>query len=455
LTGQRDESSRVFWLISLSKGDPVSVPVPALASVKVMSSTVPINQTSDITAPTPQNTPLTHAPISAGLSRPTVPDISEDAEPAEEPTNVHDTVVGLVQGRLAGLLGKSSGYIESLPDGAKKTIEALKGVQVKQNELQNQYKRECLELEKKYLELTKPLYTRRRALIHATSEPTAEELEAGAAQSAKDDADENPLAVPASTIAAGVPEFWLTALRNHVGLSELITDRDAAALKYLTDLRIEYLPSSEPKPGFKLIFEFSSNEYFENDVFEKTYVYREEVGYSGDFVYDRAIGTDIKWKDEKDLTKEFEIKKQRNKNTNRTRLVRKAHPTESFFNFFSPPVAPSEEAIEAGEIGEDELDELEEKLEIDYQIGEDIKEKIIPRAIDYFTGKALEYDMLSEDEDDYDDEDDDDDVDDDDLDGMDDSDDDDLPPPRRGAGRGGRVGRGPPANVNPEECKQQ
>jgi hypothetical protein len=85
----------------------------------------------------------------AGLSRPTVPDISEDAEPAEEPTNVHDAVVGLVQGRLAGLLGKSSGYIESLPDGAKKTIEALKGVQVKQNELQNQYKRECLELEKK------------------------------------------------------------------------------------------------------------------------------------------------------------------------------------------------------------------------------------------------------------------------------------------------------------------
>ena len=112
-------------------------------------SSIPINQPSDITAPTPQNTPLTQAPISATLSRPTVPDISEDAEPAEDSTNVHDAVFGLVQGRLAGLLGKSSGYIEGLPDGAKKTLEALKGVQVKQNELQNQYKRECLELEKK------------------------------------------------------------------------------------------------------------------------------------------------------------------------------------------------------------------------------------------------------------------------------------------------------------------
>ena len=58
--------------------------------------------------------------------------------------------------------------------------------------------------------------------------------------------------------------------------------------------------------------------------------------------------------------------------------MRKAHPTESFFNFFSPPVAPSEEAIEAEEIDEEELDELEGKLEIDYQIGEDIKEKVRP-----------------------------------------------------------------------------
>ena len=56
-------------------------------------------------------------------------------------------------------------------------------------------------------------------------------------------------------------------------------------------------------------------------------------------------------------------------------LVWKAHPTESFFNFFTPPVASSEEAIEAGEI-EEELDELEEKLEIDYQISVGIKEKV-------------------------------------------------------------------------------
>jgi nucleosome assembly protein 1-like 1 len=118
-----------------------------------MSANVPISN-SNITAPTPQNTPLTHAPIASGLSRPTVPDISEDNEAEDELVspaiaNVQSAMLGLVQGRLAGLVGKSSGYIESLSPGIKKNIEALKGIQVKQNELQNQYKRECLELEKK------------------------------------------------------------------------------------------------------------------------------------------------------------------------------------------------------------------------------------------------------------------------------------------------------------------
>ncbi|EPQ61323.1 NAP-domain-containing protein [Gloeophyllum trabeum ATCC 11539] len=344
-----------------------------------MSSNVPIRE-GDITAPTPQNTPLNQAPINQGLSRPTVPDISEDNEGEEEtssPTTglAGNMLAGLVQGKLSGLIGKSSGYIESLPVEVKRNVEALKGVQVKQDQLQNQYKRECLELEKKYAELQKPLLDRRHAIIMGAVVPTPEEVKAGEEVSKKDDEEYKPLPEEIPDSTNGIPEFWLTALRNHVALSDIITDRDAGALKHLTDIRLSYLPSTDPKPGFKLSFYFSPNEYFENEVLEKTYIYQEEVGYSGDFVYDRAIGTEIKWKEDKDLTKEFEIKKQRNKNTNRTRLVRKARPTESFFNFFSPPEPPAEDAIENGEIDIDELEELEEKLEIDYQLGEDIKEK--------------------------------------------------------------------------------
>ncbi len=119
-----------------------------------MSSNVPIGS-SDFTAPTPQNTPLNQAPISFGLSRPTVPDISEEREgdDAEDDgpsmDDLKETMMGMVEGKLATLLGKSSGYIESLPVDVKLNVEALKGLQVKQNELNQKYKLECLELEKK------------------------------------------------------------------------------------------------------------------------------------------------------------------------------------------------------------------------------------------------------------------------------------------------------------------
>ena len=82
--------------------------------------------------------------------------------------------------------------------------------------------------------------------------------------------------------------------------------------------------------------------------------------------------------------------------------MKKTVPTESFFNFFDPPKAP-----EADE--DDAASDVEERLELDYQLGEDIKEKLIPRAIDWFTGEALQFEEVDEDleEGDFEDEDDD------------------------------------------------
>jgi nucleosome assembly protein 1-like 1 len=130
-----------------------------------MSSNVPIRE-SNITAPTPQNTPLAAAPISQGLSRPTVPDIKEaiedvdDDEKEDDEDNeggldnpaagaVKQAMLQMVHGRLANLIGKSSGYIESLPLEVKRTVEALKGAQVEYERLQTEFKRELLKLEEK------------------------------------------------------------------------------------------------------------------------------------------------------------------------------------------------------------------------------------------------------------------------------------------------------------------
>jgi hypothetical protein len=76
------------------------------------------------------------------------------------------------------------------------------------------------------------------------------------------------------------------------------------------------------------------------------------------------------------LTKEFEIREQRNKSechfSSEVKFARyKPHTTSTTQQ--NPFSTPREEAIKAGEIGEGELDELEEKSEIDYQIGEGIR----------------------------------------------------------------------------------
>jgi nucleosome assembly protein 1-like 1 len=233
----------------------------------------------------------------------------------------------------------------------------------------------------------------------------------------------------------------------------MITERDEAALKHLIDLRIEHIyvedaDEKKCKYGYKILFEFSPNEFFEDKILEKSYFYDREIDFTGEFNYNYVTGCTIKWKDDKDLTKEFEIKKQRNKNTNRTRLVRKSKPVDSFFNFFTPPIRPDDDEDSESDA------ELEVKIGEDFVIGDDLKEKVIPRAIEYFTGKALQYEV--EEEDDFDDEDED--EDDDDQDDSGSGSEQDSGSDSYVAGHGG--GNVPQkvrhsSNQNAEECKQQ
>lgn len=64
----------------------------------------------------------------------------------------------------------------------------------------------------------------------------------------------------------------MTALRNHVPISETITDRDEEVLKTLQDIRVSYL--DEDQPGFKLHFKFGANDFFSDSELVKTYYYQ-------------------------------------------------------------------------------------------------------------------------------------------------------------------------------------
>ncbi|KAL4772828.1 hypothetical protein BDW60DRAFT_37067 [Aspergillus nidulans var. acristatus] len=360
-------------------------------------------------APTPQNTPANNAPISSHAQQPGVSSIKEESLDHATAASLfarNPGLVSMIQGKLGSLVGRSSGYIESLPVSVRRRVAGLKGIQKEHAKLEAQFQEEVLELEKKYFAKFTPLYERRATIVNGATEPTETEIEAGKGEEEDIDAKDEDLKQgedEKESAVTGIPEFWLSAMKNQISLAEMITDKDEEALKHLVDIRMEYLD----RPGFRLIFEFSENEFFTNKTISKTYFYKEENGYGGDFIYDHAEGTKIDWKPEKDLTVRVESKKQRNKNTKQTRVVKITVPTESFFNFFAPPQPPADD-------DDTVATDIEERLELDYQLGEDIKEKLIPRAIDWFTGEALQFEELGDDMDpdefdEFDDEDDEDD----------------------------------------------
>ena len=215
----------------------------------------------------------------------------------------------MIQGKLGSLVGRSSGYVESLPAPVRRRVAGLKGVQKDHSKLEAEFQEEVLELEKKYFAKFTPLYEKRAKIVNGTSEPTEEEIKAGEEDEEQEEADAAEKTEETASDVKGIPEFWLSAMKNQISLAEMITDRDEAALKDLTDVRMEYLD----KPGFRLIFEFAENEYFTNKTITKTYFYQNESGYGGDFIYDHAEGDKIDWKAGKDLTVRVESKKQRNK----------------------------------------------------------------------------------------------------------------------------------------------
>jgi nucleosome assembly protein 1-like 1 len=232
-------------------------------------------------------------------------------------------MVALMHSKLNSLIGQSSGYVESLPAEVRNRITGLKGIQVEHSKLEARLQEEVLELEKKYFQLFTPLYEKRAKIVNGSVEPSEEEVAVGKAKEAEkaeeddeeDDEEEATEKAEETQPAAdakpmvGIPEFWLTSMKTNPSLQEMITDEDEAVLRHLTDIRMEYLE----KPGFKLIFEFSENEFFSEKILTKTYYYREENGYGGDFIYDHAEGGSISWKPNKNLTVRVESKKQRNK----------------------------------------------------------------------------------------------------------------------------------------------
>lgn len=162
-------------------------------------------------------------------------------------------LLAAVQAKLNGLLGDGASFVDMLPKCVKRRVNALKNIQFECAKLEGKFYEEAHELEMKYSELFKPLYEKRSQIVNATHEPNDEEskwVEPG--EEEEDDektteekeeqkmdteekteeeksesekfADEvkDKLNIDMDENTKGIPEFWLTAMKNVSLLDDMI-----------------------------------------------------------------------------------------------------------------------------------------------------------------------------------------------------------------------------------------
>jgi len=318
-------------------------------------------------------------------------------------------VMAALQGKLGAMCGTASGYVASLPAPVRRRIKALKKLQLEATKIEAKFYEEVHVLECKYHELYSPLYTQRTAITAGEHEPTdveaewpsdSEEEEEGLAEEVKekvklDEANKNE-------DAKGIPSFWLTIFKNVEMLAEMVQDSDEPVLEALTDITVAF---SEKEPmGFTLHFHFQPNQYFTNTVLTKNYEMKCEPQLDDPFSFEgpeifKCTGCPIDWQKGKNLTVKQVKKKQKHKSKGSVRTITKQVKADSFFNFFEPPQVPDDPDAEVDE-------DTQALLTADFEIGHYIRERIVPRAVLFFTGEALEDESDCEEEE-SDDEDDD------------------------------------------------
>jgi nucleosome assembly protein 1-like 1 len=234
-----------------------------------------------------------------------------------------------------------------------------------------------------------------------------------------------PQGVP-SGHSKGVPNFWLRAMQNSRTVSQFIEQRDEQALAYLTDISGELLPGAK---GFKLIFSFAPNPFFEEAQLTKAFHMRESMLDEDDEDEDankddgaaaqdednevaeqldqetgvnKIVGCEISWKPTKNLTVEVQTKKGKGARGKKSKPVKKEVPVPSFFRFFETP------DLDVNPEDEENMMELLNAVNEEVNVGYFIYEELIPKAFGFFAGEEVEEED-DEDEDGDDEEEDDDD----------------------------------------------
>jgi len=300
--------------------------------------------------------------------------------------------------------------ISALPVVVKNRVKALKKLQFETINAEAEYYKEIHALDVKYQKVYDAINSKRTGVIKGDHEPVGVEIDWPSDEEDKEDGETKPKTlvngVEKMTVkdydenTTGIPKFWFHSLKNanEEALMGLVEPHDEPILKHLTDITVAL---NEPKnTGFTLRFHFSTNPFFLNDVLTKEYELRDGPDPESPLEYDgpeifRCKGCKIDWNEGKDITQKMVkikmMKESNGENGSPEEMVTKEVKADSFFNFFSPPDVPEDPKAEVS-------DDVRAILAIDFDVGFAIKEKIIPRAVLYFTGE-----LFDDDDDDFED----------------------------------------------------
>lgn len=302
----------------------------------------------------------------------------------------HQEICKMVQS-VATAMEKNTHFqvLSRLPMEVRKRLRALRKLQMQTSAVEMEFHEKQFELEKDFEVKHQEIFKKRFEIISGAYEPNDEEcdvpdpdilkkidenseifsklkiqegvVKADADVHADNKEEVETIAEGISASIKGIPKFWFHILYSNPTFDYLIHKDDEPILHHLIDIRTTY--KLEPHFSFTLEFEFSPNPFFENLILTKEYLLKMEsddlICYEGPSIY-KTIGCDIKWK-----------------------AQRTSRP--SIFDFFNPPVLPQNVLDPAYE-------EIKDLLENDFEIGDYVKDNIIPKAILYFTGEREDSD---------------------------------------------------------------
>jgi len=368
------------------------------------------------------------------------PEVAEGSS-TEEELEAGDVPVPKYPQAVSAL--QASAHLATLPYKVRRRVKALKKLQMEATELEAKFFQEVYALECKYHKTQSGLYSKRAQITDGKHEPTDEESVFPLADTDSEDEekitevneDGTPKEDEEDKNVKGIPSFWLTIFQTEEMLCELVGDDDMAVIEKLFDITLEY--DEGDKMGFTLSFHFHPNENFTDSVLTKHYTMKcqpdkdDPFGFEGPEI-SGCSGCKIHWKEGKNLTVK-QVKKKVKKGKDKGKTITKEVKADSFFNFFSPPSVPEDPDTPVDE-------DVEMHLQQDYEIGHYLRERVIPRAVLFYTGEEQE---------DSDDDDDDEELDEEEE-SEDDMDEDQVDRPKLKA----RKGKNKMATDAPE-CKQQ